>query len=293
MIGRSRRSPSAGASGQPRRDPAPSRQDDGLHVMTFNVRGSQHADGDNEWPNRARLNVDCIRGCAPDLIGFQEFQRGNRETYDVGLPGYERLFGPGYENRKPFAHNAIYYDPHRLELLEEGGFWLSETPGERSRSWGARQVRSANWARLRTSDSVEFVYLNTHLDHISGRARVEGSRLIISRLDELTGDVSPALVTGDFNCNPGFKTYGLYQSAGFSDAHRAAGNAPENTFHKFRGEEFTPRRPDLEGRLDWILPRNAASARWTVRSCAVVRDEEPPVYPSDHYPVVAELSLEA
>lgn len=261
--------------------------------MTFNVRGSQHADGDNEWPRRARLNVDCIRGCSPDLIGFQEFQKGNLETYDSELPGYERTLGPGYENRRPFAHNAIYWDPHRLDLLDEGGFWLSETPGKRSRSWDSSHVRSANWARFRLPSGAEFVHLNTHLDHKSGHARVEGSRLILRSLDELTGGSLPALVTGDFNCNPGSRTYGLYESTGFSDSHRRVDNAPENTFHRFLGRDFRPKRPGGEARLDWVLVRDGSGERWEARSCSVVRDEEPPVYPSDHYPVVAELALEA
>lgn len=259
--------------------------------MTFNVRGSQHADGANEWPRRARLNVDCIRRCAPHLIGFQESQRGNLETYDRELSGYERLLGPGYENRRPWAYNAIYWDPETLELLDEGGFWLSETPGERSRSWGSSHVRSATWARFRTASGAEFLHLNTHLDHRSGEARVEGSRLIIRSLEELTSPETPALVTGDFNCNPGSKTYNLYEAAGFSDVHELSGNAPENTFHRFMGRDFTPKRPGGEARLDWVLARDGRGARWETRSCSVVRDEEPPVYPSDHYPVIAGLAL--
>lgn len=258
--------------------------------MTFNVRGAQHADGDNEWPRRARLNVECVRRCAPDLIGFQEFQRGNRKTYDAELPGYERVFGPGYENRRPYAYNAIYYDPGRLDLLDNGGFWLSETPEKRSRSWESSHVRSANWARFRAASGAEFVHLNTHLDHRSGGARVEGSRLVLRTLEELAGD-APALVTGDFNCNPGSKTHGIYESAGFSDAHRLAGNAPERTFHRFRGEGFSPKNPDKEGRLDWVLVRDGSRVEWETRACRTVRDAEPPVYPSDHYPVVAELVL--
>ena len=259
--------------------------------MSFNVRGSQHPDGKNEWPRRARLNVDCIRGCMPDLIGFQEFQKGNRQTYDAGLPGYERLFGPGYENRQPYAFNAIYYDPQRLALLDSGGFWLSETPGKRSRSWEAVHVRSANWARFRGPSGKEFVHLNTHLDHRSGHARVEGSRLILRRLEDLTGGGTPALVTGDFNCRPGSKTYGIYESAGFSDSHRLADNPPEHTFHRFWGPEFTPKKPDQEVRLDWVLVRDGSASRWEVRDCRTVLDAEPPVYPSDHYPVAAELLL--
>lgn len=258
--------------------------------MSFNIRGSQHPDADNEWSSRAGLNVDCIRGCAPDLIGFQEFQKGNRQTYDAWLPGYERLFGPGYENRKPYAFNAIYYDPQRLEPLESGGFWLSRTPNERSRSWESRQVRSANWARLRSASGAEFVHLNTHLDHISSHARVEGSRLILDMLKRVAAG-APVVVTGDFNCNPGSKTYGLYESAGFSDAHILAGNAPERTFHRFRGDGFKPKKPGAEGRLDWVLVRDGEGGGWEVLDCKAVRDGEPPLYPSDHYPVYAELRL--
>ena len=31
--------------------------------------------------------------------------------------------------------------------------------------------------------------------------------------------------------------------------------------------------------------------KWGVDSCAIIRNAAPPVYPSDHYPVTAELAL--
>ncbi|MGI8859902.1 MAG: endonuclease/exonuclease/phosphatase family protein [Rubrobacteraceae bacterium] len=261
-------------------------------LMTFNVRGSQHKDGENAWKQRAPLNVRTIERYAPDLIGFQEHQVGNRKVHDAKLDGYERISGPRYENREPHAHNAIYWRMDRLELVARGGFWLSETPGEYSKSWGARHVRSANWARFRVrSGGAEFVHLNTHLDHISGRARQQGAGLILHRLDELADGI-PVVLTGDFNCNPGSKTYGIFADAGFGDAHLAAGSGPTNTFHRFRGEEFRP-KAGREARIDWILLRDAPrEGAWNVHSCEVIRDAEPLVYPSDHYPVVARLSLE-
>jgi endonuclease/exonuclease/phosphatase family metal-dependent hydrolase len=263
-----------------------------LRIMSFNVRGSQHRDGPNAWKKRATLNVATIRRYSPDLIGFQEHQVGNRLVHDAELHGYERISGPRYENRKPYSHNAIYWRPDRLELVARGGFWLSETPEEYSRSWEARHVRSANRARFRLpSSGAEFVHLNTHLDHISGQARQQGARLIVRRLAEIE-DGLPVLLTGDFNCNPGSATYGIFAEAGFADAYLAAGNGRLNTFHRFRGEDFRPRK-GREARIDWILLRDAPGRRWTVRSCEVVRDAEPPVYPSDHYPVVARLSLAA
>lgn len=265
-------------------------------LMTFNVRGSQRKDGQNAWKRRSDLNLRVIEKHAPDVIGFQEHQVGNRSVYDEKLRGYELISGPRYENRKPHAHNAIYWRADRLELVERGGFWLSETPEEYSRSWEARHVRSANWARFRLlserSGGAEFVHLNTHLDHISGHARQQGARLIIQRLEELA-DGLPVVMTGDFNCDPGSTTYDIFAEAGFSDAHIVAGHGRTNTFHRFRGEEFSPKKTEREVRIDWILLRDAPEqARWTVHSCEVVRDAEPPVYPSDHYPVVARLSLE-
>ena len=211
-------------------------------------------------------------------------------VYKSGLAGYDHVLGPEYENFPPYAHNAIYWKRGELELLDAGGFWLSETPGEFSLSWESSHVRCANWARLRhLSSGAEFVHLNTHLDHKSGPARMKGAALILTRLD---AEELPVLLTGDFNCGPASKTYGMFADARFVDAHIAAGNPPANTFHKFQGEGYKSKVAGREARLDRILFRNGARGGWTVRSCAVVRDAEPPLYPSDHYPVLVEISPE-
>ncbi|HZY65162.1 MAG: endonuclease/exonuclease/phosphatase family protein [Actinomycetota bacterium] len=266
-----------------------------LRVMTFNIRGSHHRDGANAWKRRASLSARVIQRCAPDLIGFQEFQAGNSRFYEAHLPEYERALGPEYENRPPRSHNAIFWNPQRLELLSTGGFWLSKTPEVFSGSWGTHQKRSANWARFRTArNGTEFVHLNTHLDHKSVAARRQGARLLVRRIDELAEGKLPALVTGDFNADPDSAVYRIFTGAGFEDAHRLAGETPARTFHKFQGEGFVSRRPEKEGRIDWVLVRGAGSELQPRKtSCRVVRDAEPPVYPSDHYPVFADLELES
>jgi len=256
-----------------------------LKIMTFNIRGARKSDGVNAWERRADLNARVIERYAPDVIGFQEFQRENLRFYRERLSGYEWVLGPHYENRRPHAFNAIYYRPESLELLDHGGFWLSESPEEFSGSWETKQIRSANWARFRLSDGSEFVHLNTHLDHVSVAARRRGTRLIIRELEAMGR--TPLVVTGDFNAEPGAPVYEIFAEAGFGDAHVAAVNPPARTFHRFRGPKFTPKRKDREWRIDWILTRSG----WDVRSCSVIHDAEPPVFPSDHYPVMAELSL--
>jgi endonuclease/exonuclease/phosphatase family metal-dependent hydrolase len=45
------------------------------------------------------------------------------------------------------------------------------------------------------------------------------------------------------------------------------------------------------GRVDWILTKSGEEAAFVVHSCAILDDAAPPLYSSDHYPVVAELAL--
>jgi endonuclease/exonuclease/phosphatase family metal-dependent hydrolase len=271
-----------------------------IRVMSFNVRGSFRDMRKKEaWRNRAALNVATIERYAPDLLGLQECQHGNLETYRKHLPRYARIRGPGYGNVIPYDSNAILFDPGRLELLGSGGFWLSETPEKRSRSWETRVARSANWALFRVlGTGLSLLHLNTHLDHVSARARQEGSRLIVGRAAEIAGRAGgdiPIIVTGDFNGRPGNATHRNFTRAGFVDTYLAAGNKDtreSNTFHAFEGARFRDAHPERgPRRLDWILLKDSRD-RLRIESHRIVRDadEISGLYPSDHYPVLAELS---
>ena len=271
----------------------------GIRVMSFNIRGSSLDRGRaNAWVNRASANVEVIEHCAPTLIGFQELQRGNLKTYRRRLRGYAHVLGPRYANRPPHSFNAIFFDPARLELLDSGGFWLSRTPERYSASWETRVVRSANWALFASSESgMTLVHLNTHLDHVSRLARREGSRLILRKLAEIMeyiGSGPPLVVTGDFNCRPRSPTHLNFIEGGFVDVYLAAGNEEgedANTFHAFQGSRYRDAHPERgPRRIDWILLKDP-DRRMAVRSCSIVRnnDESSGVYPSDHYPVLAEL----
>lgn len=272
-----------------------------LRVMSFNVRGSYRDLGRRQacWPSRAAENVAAIERHAPHLVGLQECQRGNLFTYRKRLPRYSRVTGPRYGNAPPYDFNAILFDPDHLELLESGGFWLSETPQRHSRSWGARVARCANWALFGTRFGLLF-HLNTHLDHKSGLARRNGSALIVRRARKLVQGLrpgTPAILTGDFNCRPGTPTYGILAGAGYADTFLAAGNTDDagaGTFHAFRGNAYRDPHPERgPRRIDWILLRDPAD-RLRVVSHDILRDgADIPPYPSDHHPVVAEISASA
>jgi endonuclease/exonuclease/phosphatase family metal-dependent hydrolase len=272
-----------------------------LRVMSFNVRGSFHdATRKNAWRNRAPLNVATIKRCAPDVIGLQESQRGNLATYRRHLPRYTQIRGPRYGNAFPYDSNAILYDRERVRPLDTGGFWLSETPEKHSRSWGTRVARSATWALFTlTNTSLSILHLNTHLDHVSARARREGSKLIVEKITEVsdrTGEIPAIILTGDFNARPDSATHKNLTEAGFTDTYLAAGHEEDqsaHTFHAFKGTSYRDKHPARgPRRIDWILLKDPRG-RLKTESHGIIRDdgEETGLYPSDHYPIVADFRL--
>jgi endonuclease/exonuclease/phosphatase family metal-dependent hydrolase len=273
-------------------------QESPVRVMSFNVRGSFHdVRKRNAWRNRVELNVATIERYAPDVIGLQEAQRGNLGAYRKHLPHYDHIRGPRYGNAIPHDFNTILFDPERLEPLDSGGFWLSETPEKYSRSWETRVARSATWVLFRViGTELSFLHLNTHLDHVSALARREGSKLIVSRVVEIsdrTGFDPPAIVTGDFNSRPGNRTHKTFTESGFADTYLAAGNEEgANTFHAFKGADYR----DAHGprRIDWIFLKDA-QGRLRVESHRIIHDadENSGLYPSDHYPILADFSISA
>lgn len=276
-----------------------------IRVMSFNIANAIDTDddGENAWAHRAPLNVTTIRRYVPDVIGFQQLDGGNRETYDRELAEYRYVLGPDSDG----SYNAIYWNPDRVDLVDSGGFYLSETPDQSSLGWDATYVRAVTWARFRTlSGEDRFLHLNTHYEHIGELARVEGTRLILRKLPELRGDNIPVILTGDFNCNPWSPSYRvhvdttftdtcyhLFRAAGFKDTFLEAGgedSAAAFTFHGFEGMRYWAARHHMAGRIDWILTLDG-ERRVVTTSYITARDQAPPVYPSDHYPVVAEVVL--
>jgi endonuclease/exonuclease/phosphatase family metal-dependent hydrolase len=269
--------------------------------MSFNVRGSFHdARKKNAWRNRATLNIATIERYAPDVIGLQEAQRGNLGTYRKHLPRYAHIRGPRYGNTIPHDFNTILFDPERLEPLDSGGFWLSETPEKFSRSWETRVARSATWALFGVRGTeLSILHLNTHLDHVSAPARQEGSKLIVGRVAEISdraGVDPPAIITGDFNSRPGNRTYRTFTESGFVDTFLAMGNEDgegANTFHAFRGTRYRDAHPDRgPRRIDWIFLKDPRG-RLRIKSHRIIHDadESSGLYPSDHYPLLVEFQV--
>ena len=260
---------------------------DSFRVMTFNICGAR-PDGTNGWPNRAALNVSTVKRYDADLIGFQEVEDENLGAYQAELSEYDYVKGPKYTNDEPYLYPSIFWKQSRFKLVDSGGFWLSRTPDRYSGDWGTNVVRSATWANLRDRQTGLVVsHWNTHLDNKSDEARVEGARLMLLKIDEIGTGGAPVILTADFNSAPGSLVYQTLMEGGCVDTFLAAGNEDSEstfTYHRNKGETA----PGL--RIDWILTLDRAR-KIQAKSCMIAQDHDHPLYPSDHYPVVAELDI--
>ena len=256
--------------------------------MSFNLRYATANDGPDSWPARRDLLFDVIRKHDPDLIGTQEALRGQLDELERAIGGYSEI-GVGREDgREAGEYAALLVRTARIEILDQGWFWFSDTPTvPGSMTWGNRVTRICTWARLRDRRSgLAFFAYNLHLDHESQPSRERSTRLLAERIAART-PADPVLVTGDFNSGEdnGAFVYLTGSGAGdrrLLDTYRLlhAGDTAVATYHAFRG--------GVSGdKIDHIL----VSRDWTVRAASIDRMSRAGRYPSDHFPVLAVVRL--
>lgn len=250
-----------------------------LKVMSFNVRLPTDADGADRWEMRKGLAARVVRDAAPDLFGTQELFKAQGDYLTAQLPEYA-WFGRGRDADGGGEHMGVFYRKDALRVLESGNFWLSDTPEvPGSITWGHPITRMATWALFeRIADRRRFYLFNTHLPYREEDedARTRGAELLRERIASLPADI-PVVLTGDFNAAPESPTHAAI-TRDLRDAWDIASerNGPEATFHAFKG--------DADRRIDWILVRG-----FGVRTLRTIDAHEDGRYPSDHFPVLAEL----
>lgn len=250
-----------------------------LRVMSFNIRYPEPSDGAHAWENRRPLVADVISGYSPDVAALQEPVLEQLLYLDQRLPGYARFgvsrYGDEYEK-----FTAVYYRRDTIEVTGASAFWFSETPDVAgSASWGIHKPYAVNWARMfhRTS-GLGFVLFNTHFPYKPEQqtARIRSAELLRTRATDAGESV---LLAGDFNSLPGGEVHSILTS-GFRDAWIEAveRTGPEGTVHGFTGEA-------AGRRVDWILARGPLQ----VKSLRTITCQREGLFPSDHFPILAEL----
>ena len=259
-----------------------------LRVASFNIRFGSADDGPDRWELRADKVVETIRDLDADIVGLQEALPFQIRHLLGANPRYAATGVSREDGRIEGEASPILYDRTRFTLADAGTFWLSDTPDEAgTNTWGAACNRVCSWARFVDLESGDaFVILNTHWDHVSQPAREKSAELILLRAEQIA-DGDPFVVTGDMNAAEDNKALAeLLGDAGderLLDTYRV--HHPSE-----RAGTFTGFRTDSDGgdrKIDYVL----ASQGWRVTDADIDGRKIEGRYPSDHFPVWADLEV--
>lgn len=256
-----------------------------IRVATYNVRGPNDK-APNSWKDRLPRMVKTIRDNQFEIIGTQETLKGPIGDLCESLKF--ATFGVGRDKRKGDEHNAVFYDPERFSVISQETFWLSpepEQPG--SSAWDSSLPRICTWGLLLDrKTNKRFVIANTHLDHQSAVARIQGVNVILTRLAPMI-EKYPFILTGDFNSTgddmPVRRVLNVLRDARMVSEtdHYGAGDETFHNFHVNR-KDRSHRKP-----IDFIFVND----RVRVLSHGTINDFRDGLASSDHFPVTAEILL--
>lgn len=265
-------------------------------VLTFNIRYGTAPDGENAWPKRKELVFEILQDERLSVIGVQEALREQLDDIKRACPKLGEI-GVGREDGKQDGeYSAILYRTDVWKPLKSGTFWLSETPEvPGSKSWKTACTRVCTWARLERVGCLEdgrpcvLWVFNTHMDHVSAEARLNGARLIAKRIGE-RGDSHPFVLTGDFNSNENEEAARYFTAPPREGKFVSPIGVLVDTFRVLHADdkeggtfqEFDPKRT-LGKKIDYVLvmPGTKVVESWIDRRSKDGRA------PSDHFPVGA------
>jgi endonuclease/exonuclease/phosphatase family metal-dependent hydrolase len=254
-----------------------------LIIGSFNIRYDNPRDTGNLWVARSPVCASLIRFHGFDILGTQEGLKHQLDDLQRQLPEYE-YYGIGRDDGKNKGeHSAIFVRKDRFKVLEQGNFWLSETPEKPGPGWDANLNRICTWLKLEDKKNRKTFYVfNVHYDHQGVQARKESSKLMLKQIQAIAGK-QDVIFTGDFNGNHQSEWYLLLKNSGMlKDALFEANNAYRNTgsFNSFKTHN------ESKDVIDHIF----VSPRFKVKRYGILTDTYHGKYPSDHYPVLVELN---
>jgi endonuclease/exonuclease/phosphatase family metal-dependent hydrolase len=227
-----------------------------LKVMTYNIQG--HVAG--QRPDHLPKIAETIAAAAPDVVGLQEVHCRTRPSMMVDqaevvarLTGYTLYFGKSCRMDGGDYGNAVL----TRGTIESAT--VHALPG-------AGEPRSLLQAEI-SVDGGRFHFFVTHLA-AWGRLLRNARLQQIATLGDITARGSlPHVLVGDFNITPPAEEMKVLLSHGHL---RICGDTKEPTF------------PQMRSRLDYIF----CHARFEFLGQEVIHRG-----PSDHWPLVAELTL--
>ena len=264
-------------------DGIPGKSEEAARVMSFNVRCKDDPEGSID--NRSQLAVEVVKQYAPDSFGVQEATPKWLRIFDKEVGDKYARVGQARDFFGPFSeYNCVYYLKDKYNLLDSGTFWLSETPYKKySVSYDSACRRIASWAVLEDKETGKiYTHINTHLDHVLESTRDAQCKVLLAEMAKLQTQ-GVVVITGDFNT---YSDGDVYASmvAGADDAAVTAETAIDAgiTYHN-----YGKKADEGQGAIDFVFLTKGTK----VENYQVIKTIIKDMYPSDHYPIIADIVI--
>jgi endonuclease/exonuclease/phosphatase family metal-dependent hydrolase len=268
-----------------------------LRALTFNIRFDFERDGPNRWENRVDLVVKTIKDSQAQVVCLQEDKAHQVEDLKKRLPEFA-FVGRGRNATGSGERCSIVFSRKHFKLKDSGDFWLSDTPDKPgSNTWGDKYPRKVTWALLVTTKRKKsLLVLNTHYpEGKREEIRQKGTDLIVGWISQRTGATSkkrrkkskpiPMMICGDFNEDAGSGPHSTFTDAtklGLRDVWLETPPVDRHpgTYNGFKGLK-------TQQRIDWVLVGGPVKVLKVGKISEAIEGR----YPSDHYPVFADLEV--
>lgn len=261
-----------------------------LKVVSFNLRHDTILTRVNLWNTRREIVTDVIMNSDANVIGVQEMTPVMKQDMVSTLKDY-RIYGTGRSRLRAGEYSAVILKNKNFEVSYYDTFWLSKNPevsGSRALLSPFPRICTVCEAYCKVWDRPIRIF-NTHFCHLSPFARMLSVHVITEFMHQLNQkEKMPAILMGDMNTGPHSRPIRFLSENlhGYSDVRLSSVFSGKraadihNTYHGFKG--------GLKGRtLDYIFVTDEIQV---IRAYADTSSVEGK-YPSDHYPLTAELQL--
>ncbi|MBR5562100.1 MAG: endonuclease/exonuclease/phosphatase family protein [Clostridia bacterium] len=292
-----------------------------IKVMSYNIYvENKKVNGyDCTYKKRMKYIAQTINDVMPDSFGLQEATSKMRNLLETTEDLNGKLVGDNYSGVGDYRgskdykgktinseSSPVYYNKNKFTLEKSGTFWLSESGEKNSIHSKAKYPRVCTYALLKNKETgLEYLHVNTHMEHDltkdkeikSNEAAIFSSEKIIDFINKNFPDV-PVVVTGDFNQKKGSEPYNVFINEGYTDTrdiYKGSLNTYTNCFNQ-SGDDGKLYEAKV---IDHILVNDSF---WGGINSYKVYNEDYSFfdkygyvaldypYPSDHHPVVVELT---
>ncbi len=254
-----------------------------IRICTFNIKFEAIEDNPHLWQKRLPLITSIVSTFNPHFFGTQEGRKPQLLELYSSFPNLNAVF-----NHRNWLDTRMYpslFHTTDWSPLASGDLWLSETPHiAGSSAFDSQFPRLCTWAQLQSVSQQKNIFLvNVHLDHKLPMTREKQIAVLINEISKVKIIETPFILMGDFNEAPDGQVRKLLLEAWpeLYDPWKRLGHPEIGSHHRFDGDISQTKR------IDWIL----CSKHFKATSIEFDKRNFNGIWPSDHFPAMAKLTL--